>query len=143
MGGPPGGGGMGGPPGHGARGGMDPDTFSPSRRGPHLGPPRRWWDEKKTAKTLNLTSDQQKRMDDIFEANKGQLLTLLGNLQVEEQRLNSMTREELQDEAKVDAAINRVAAARTELEKESAHIQLQLRKELDSTQLAMLDQQIR
>jgi len=147
RGGPPGGG-MGGPPpmGGGERGRMGgiPEVAPPQpRSGLHLAPPGRWWDDRKTAKAVGLRSEQQKRMDDIFEANRGQLETAFGNLKREVDHLGSMSREDLQDEAKVDAAIDRVAVASAELEKAKAHYQLQIRKELDSSQLAALDSQIR
>jgi hypothetical protein len=72
---------------------------APIRSGLQLGLPGRWWDDGKTAKKLGLRSDQQRRMDDIFEANKTNLANLLGNLQREETHLTSLSPSELQDEA--------------------------------------------
>ncbi len=112
------------------------------RNGLQLAPPGRWWDDKKTAKTLNLRPDQQHRMDDILAANKGTLLNLYANLKHEEDKLTSMSREDLQDEAKVFAGIDRVAQARADLEKANVHTLLQIRRELDAQQLAALDQEI-
>jgi Spy/CpxP family protein refolding chaperone len=148
-GGPPGGG-MGGPGGGGMMGGprgerdMEPriQQRQPVRSEPQLSLPGRWWDDKKTVKTLSLRSDQQKRMDDIFEAGKGNLVSLYENLQREQQRFVSMPREDLQDETKVFAAIDRVAAARADLEKANFHMLLQIRKEMDPEQVAALDKQI-
>ena len=65
--------------------------------------------------------------DDIFNANKGQLLNLYANWQREEARLVSLTPAELQDESKIFASIDRVTQARAEVEKENAHILLQIR----------------
>ena len=81
-------------------------------------------------------------MDDILAANKGTLLSLYSNLKHEEDRLTSMSREDLQDEAKVFAGIDRVAQARADLEKANAHTLLQIRKELDAQQLAELDREV-
>lgn len=81
-------------------------------------------------------------MDEILNANKNTLLTLYSNLKHEEDRLSSMSREDLQDESKVFAGIDRVAQARADLEKASAHTLLQLRKELDAQQLEQLDREI-
>ncbi len=114
-------------------------STSPIRIEPQLGPPTRWWDDKKTIKHLALRNDQKQRMDDIFEANRQQLSTLLGNLQREEARLVSLPPGDLQDEGKVFAAIDRVSQARAELEKAHAHILLQIRQQMDSQQLATLD----
>jgi hypothetical protein len=123
--------------------GPAPEFARPApRSGPQLGLAGRWWDDGKTAKKVGLRSDQQRRMDEIFEANKGSLLTLLGNLQREEDRLVSLTPRELQDETKVFAAIDRVAQARAELEKANAHTLLLIRQQMDTSQLAALDHQI-
>lgn len=110
--------------------------------GLQLGLGGRWWDDSKTIKHLGLRSDQQRRMDDIFEANKPKLLGLLGNLQREETNLASLPPGDLQDEAKVFAAIDRVSEARNELEKAYAHQLLQIRQQLDPGQLEQLDREI-
>jgi Spy/CpxP family protein refolding chaperone len=118
---------------------MSPNSPSPIRVEPQLGPPSRWWDDKKVIKYLGLRNDQQRRMDDIFEANRQNLSNLYGNLQREETRLVSLPPGDLQDEAKVFAAIDRVSQARSELEKAHAHILLQIRQQMDPQQLATLD----
>jgi len=81
------------------------------RSGPQLGLPGRWWDDGKTVKHLNLRNDQQKKMDEIFNANKGTLQDLF-------------------------------TLARADLEKENAHILMQIRQQMDSEQLNKLDSQI-
>jgi Spy/CpxP family protein refolding chaperone len=118
-----------------------PPALTP-RVGLQLGLGGRWWDDAKTVKKLNLRSDQQRKMDDIFEANKPTLLNLYGNLQREESRLASLPPGDLQDETKVFAAIDRVAAARTELEKANVHLLLQIRQQMDAEQVAQLDRAI-
>ena len=125
----------------GARGPGMGGNNSSLRSGPQLGPPGRWWDDKKTVKSLSLRSDQQQKMDGIFNANKGTLLSMYDNLKHEELKLASMSREDLQDESKVFAAIDRVAAARADLEKENAHILVLIRHEMDANQLAALDRE--
>ncbi len=142
------GGGMGGPGGMigGSRGMMGDRgpmiATPPPRSGPQLGLPGRWWDDGKTIKRLSLRNDQQKKMDDIFDANRATLLSMFDNLQREESRLSSMSPKELQDEQKVFAQIDRVAAASAELEKERAHVQIQLRQQMDPEQLNKLDSEI-
>ena len=143
----PGGGGPGGAMGAprssflGDRGPM-PTTPPPVRSGPQLGLSGRWWDDGKTVKRLSLRNDQQKKMDDIFNANRTSLQTLYDNLQREEGRLSSMSPKELQDEAKVFAQIDRVASASADLEKERAHVQIQIRQQMDPDQLNKLDSEI-
>lgn len=147
-------GGPGGPGGGGAFApGMDigtrprmgdrgPAINAPVRIEPQLGPPSRWWDDKSTIKRLNLRSDQQRRMDEIFEGNKQNLATLYTNLQREETRLVSLPPADLQDETKVFAAIDRVAQARADLEKARAHTLLQIRQQMDPAQLNELDREM-
>lgn len=123
-----------------------PPPSMSARIAPHLGLQLglggRWWDESKTIKHLSLRSDQQRRMDDIFEANKPKLLGLYGNLQREETNLASLPPGDLQDETKVFAAIDRVSEARAELEKANVHLLLQIRQQLDPVQIDELDREI-
>ena len=129
---------------HGPRMGFAPNIQPlPSVHiGLQLGLGGRWWDESRTIKKLHLRSDQQQRMDDIFESNKGTLVTLYNNLQREETHLATLPAGDLQDETKVFAAIDRVSQARSELKKEYAHTFLQIRQQLDPQQLQALDHQI-
>ena len=154
MGGPGGGGGFGGGNGrmqpNATNGNMGSYRNPAAPNGPMMRPepmlaPQgagRFWDERKTARALRLRNDQQHRMDTIFDANKGTLLTLYQNLQREELKLSSMSQADLQDQSKVFAAIDRVAQARAELGKERAFILIQIRQQLDSEQLEKLDHQI-
>jgi len=118
------------------------DSRGQPRMGLQLGLEGRWWDDHGTAHKLRLSSDQQTRMDSIFEANKPALVNLFTNLQREEIGLASLSRADLQDETKVFAAIDRVSRARSDLEKEKAHYLLQIRQQLDPQQLDTLDRQI-
>ncbi len=112
------------------------------RSGPQLAPPGLWWEDNETVKKLSLRPEQKQRMDDIFNANKGALLNGFANLQREESRLNALSPQDLQDETKVFAAIDRVSQARTDLAKGIAHYQLQLRQQLTASQLSALDQEV-
>jgi Spy/CpxP family protein refolding chaperone len=127
----------------GGRAFMPGPTISAAPRiGLQLGLGGRWWDDGKVGKRLTLRDDQRRHMDDIFEANKPTLVTLYTNLQREETRLASLPPGDMQDESKVFAAIDRVAAARTELEKASAHYLVQIRQQMDPAQLDQLDREI-
>ncbi len=112
------------------------------RMGLRLGLGGRWWDDHATIRKLNLSSDQQHRMDNIFEANRPALTTLYTNLQREEANLSSISRSDLHDETRVFAAIDRVSHARNDLEKENVHILLQIRQQLAPQQLETLDRAI-
>ncbi|HSY34582.1 MAG TPA: Spy/CpxP family protein refolding chaperone [Acidobacteriaceae bacterium] len=118
------------------------DFHGQPRMGLQLGLGGRWWDDHGTAKKLNLNPDQQHHMDAIFETNKPTLINLYTNLQREQMGLANLSPSDLQDETKVFAAIDRVSQARSDLEKENAHILLQIRQQLDPNQLDTLDRQI-
>lgn len=109
---------------------------------PVIALPGRWWDDHRTIKSLKLRPEQQQRMDAIFESNKGTLMTLYTNLEREQQKFVDMPREDLQDETKVFAQIDRIEEARSALEKERFHTLMQIRKEMDAKQVAELDKKI-
>jgi Spy/CpxP family protein refolding chaperone len=110
------------------------------RGGLQIGPPGRWWDDKHFAKDLKLRNDQQRRMDGIFEANRGSLLRSFENLEQEQGRLETLTRARALDESALFAQIDRVAQARAELEKANAHYLIQIRSEMDADQIQRLEQ---
>ncbi len=160
-GGPGGGGPGGGRPGGGGPGGMgggmhEPGGFErpsmsppPGSNGPtestmrgglQLGPPGRWWDDNHFARSIGLEAGQQQRMDAVFSANKGTLVTLYKNLQHEESQLEKTVRAKELNEAEIFQQIDRVTQARGELEKANAHMLLQLRKEMTPEQAARLEE---
>jgi Spy/CpxP family protein refolding chaperone len=134
----------------GRGGNMNSGGFNRSEAGPRsqprmglqLGLGGRWWDDHHTAHKLNLSSDQQQRMDNIFETNKPTLVNLYTNLQHEELNLASLSPSDLKDESKVFAAIDRVSHASSDLEKENAHMLLQIRQQLNPDQIQALDHEI-
>ena len=136
----------GGMAGHaGSRSGFDQPMSQPrsqTRSGLQLGLAGRWWDDHKTVKKLKLNPDQQHRMDAIFEADKPTLVALYVNFQREQTRLANLSPADLQDESKVFAATDRVSQARANLEREYAHMLLQIRQQLDPDQLQTLDREI-
>ena len=104
-----------------------------------FGPPARWWDNKEYVRTIGLNSLQQRRMDDVFAANRDNLTRLYKNLQHEQSQLKKLTRSQTVDENLIYQQIDRVTAARGELEKGYAHMTLQIRKEMTPDQAAKLD----
>jgi Spy/CpxP family protein refolding chaperone len=107
-----------------------------------MGLPGRWWDDGHTAKSIGLTSDQQKRMDSIFESGKPAILQRFTALQQQQQNLNGMPNKDLSDEDKVYTAIDQVTQARTDLEKTTSQVFTQIRGELTDSQRARLDDAI-
>jgi Spy/CpxP family protein refolding chaperone len=111
-----------------------------SGAGLQLGPPGRWWDNKDFARNVGLNSLQQHRMDDVFSANRDNLMKLYKSLQHEESQLKKMTRSQTLDENQIFQQIDRVTVARGELSKAYAHMELQIRREMTSEQTAKLDE---
>ena len=78
-------------------------------------------------------------MDAIFDANRSALVENYRTLQVEEKRLERITRERPLDEARVFAGIDAVVQARGNLEKANAHMLLQIRGEMDPDQVGRME----
>ena len=124
------------PEGPGPRGGPPPmqPRHGPMDRSMHVGPPGKWWSDPRFVQILGLTSDQQKRMDDIFNQNRLKLIGLSAALQKEEAILEPLLAADRPDEPKILLQIDRVAQARAELEKGNARMLLGLRSVLTPEQ---------
>ena len=110
--------------------GQPPDQRPPGRGGP----PGRWWDNPEMAKKLDMTVDQVKKMDDIFQQMRFKLIDLNGNLRKEEATLDPLMQADSPDDAKLLPQIDRVAQARAELEKANARLLLSIRHVLTPDQ---------
>jgi Spy/CpxP family protein refolding chaperone len=108
---------------------MQPDRppMERSFRGRERG---RWWTDPALAKKLNLTEDQQKRMDTIFQESRLKLIDLRASLQKQEVILRPLLEADQPNEGQVLAQIDKVAQARAELEKANARMLLGLRSVL-------------
>ena len=113
---------------------------STMRGGLQLGPPGRWWDDKEFAQELGLSAAQARRMDEIFQANRGTLLRLYRSLEQQESILEQLTTGNHLREERILQQIDRVSGARAALEKASAHMLLEIRKQMTEEQTARLDQ---
>jgi len=121
-----------------------PRTPPPARGGPGHGrmmpgPAGKWWDNPELAKRLNLSADQQKRMDDVFQQNRLRLIDLHAAVEKEEAILEPLIEAASPDDAKALPQIDRVAQARAELEKANARLLLGLRHVLTPEQWKMLE----
>lgn len=109
--------------------------------GLQVGPPGRWWDDKHFVKQLKLTSDQQKRMDAIFEQSRPVLVKRYESLEQEELRMEALTHAKVLDEGALFSQIDRIEQARADLGKATTHYLVQLRSELGADQITKLDGQ--
>ena len=97
-------------------------------------PPGRWWNNPQMVQKLGLSSDQQKKMDDIFQQSRLKLIDLNATVQKEEVTLEPLMSADTPDEPKILAQIDRVAQARAELEKANARLLLGIRRVLTPDQ---------
>jgi Spy/CpxP family protein refolding chaperone len=123
-------------PGMGA--GMDRGPMAPHRppmeRAFRMGPRGRWWNNPEVAQKLGLSTDQQKKMDDIFQQSRLKLIDQHAAVEKEETILEPLLSAEQPDETRVLAQIDKVAQARAELEKANARMLLGLRGVLTTAQ---------
>jgi Spy/CpxP family protein refolding chaperone len=103
-----------------------------------IAPPGIWWKNPDIAQKISLTSDQQKRMDDIFQQSRLQLIDLKANVEKQEVMLEPMLSANPPDTNKVLAQIDHVASARAELEKANARMLLGIRGVLSADQWTKL-----
>jgi periplasmic protein CpxP/Spy len=111
----------------------------PAGRGSQM-PPGKWWDRPEMVKTLGLTTDQRKKMDDVFQQMRVKLIDLHAALDKEEAAAEPLMQAAQLDDSKILPQIDRIAQARAELEKAEARLVLGLRHVMTAEQWEMLQQ---
>jgi Spy/CpxP family protein refolding chaperone len=104
-----------------------------------FGMDRKWWKDSAVAEQLNLTPEQVKRMDTIFEQSKLQLIDLRANVEKQEVLLEPLLSANPVETGKASAQIDKVANARADLEKASAKMFLGIRGVLTPDQWTKLN----
>jgi len=106
-----------------------------ARRGPPAGRPiGAWWRNSEIVKQLGLSDAQVQQVEQIFQDYRVRLVNLHTALSQEEARLQPLVAAEHPDEAQVSAQIDKVAAARAELEKANGRMLLAIRRVLTEEQ---------
>jgi Spy/CpxP family protein refolding chaperone len=108
-----------------------------------IGPPGIWWHNADLVQKLTLTPDQQRRMDDILQQSRLQLIDLRANVEKQELLLEPMLAANPPDTNKVLAQIDHTAQARAELEKANAKMLLGVRNVLTPEQWTKLQTELR
>lgn len=90
---------------------------------------------------LELTPDQQKKMDTVFTQSRMKLIDLTAELQKQELLLEPMLAADHLDASRAGAQIDRVAQCRAELEKANGRMLLRLREILSVSQWQHLQAQ--
>jgi Spy/CpxP family protein refolding chaperone len=126
--------GFGGPGGHGGdfHGGGMGSSF---RGGPGGGT---WWKNTELATKIGLTADQTKRMDDIVQSSRIELIHIKATLEEEQVLLEPMMNANPPDTAKTLAQIGKIADTRATLEKANAKMLLSIRGVLTADQWTKL-----
>jgi len=114
-----------GPPGGGPPRGMPPQ---------HGAPPGQWWQNPEIAKLLALTGEQTSAIDGILQQNRQRLFDLSTAVQQEDRAMEGLMNADQPDEAKILAQVDKLAAARAELEKANARMLLAMRRVLTTEQ---------
>jgi Spy/CpxP family protein refolding chaperone len=104
-----------------------------------FGPAGRWWDDKTVVQTIGLRREQQRKMDTIFDANKPAILDSYKTFLKAQANLTAVNKDPQADKAKVFAAIDAVNEARSSLQKATSAMLLQIRQEMDPTQITKLE----
>lgn len=97
-----------------------------------------WWRNPVYVDALNLTPEQQKKMDDVLQDSRLKLIDANAKLDKEELVLEPLMNVERLDEAQVLSQIDRIAQARAELEKVNARMLLGIRQIMTSEQWSSL-----
>jgi Spy/CpxP family protein refolding chaperone len=101
------------PGGFGRRGGPPP-------RGDRM--EGKWWYNPSVVQRLGLASDQQKKLEDVFQQNRLKLIDLTAALEREQAILDPILSADHPQESRVLAQFDKVAEARLELEKANARM---------------------
>jgi protein CpxP len=94
----------------------------------------RWWNNPNIISQLKLTDDQRKAMDSIFLAHREKLIDLRGNLEKAELELQPLMSQDQPNDSAILSQVDKVAAARTELERANARFLLDIRAKLTPDQ---------
>jgi Spy/CpxP family protein refolding chaperone len=97
-----------------------------------------WWKNPMVVQRLSLTAEQTKKMDDIFQQSRLQLIDLRADVQKQEVMLEPLLSASALDSAKAMAQIDKVADARANLEKADAKMLLGIRGVLTPDQWTKL-----
>lgn len=121
-----------------AKGGFRGPEGGGIAEGLRFGPGGMWWKNPMVVQRLSLTADQTKRMDDIFQKSRLELIDLRAKLETQNALLEPMLSETPFDAAKAEAQIDKVAEARANLEKADARMLIGIRGVLTPDQWTKL-----
>lgn len=108
------------------------------------GPPMgKWWNDSELVKELGVSDAQVQQIEQIFQNHRLQLIDLRADVEKQEAILDPLVEADRPDESKVIGQIDKVAAARANLEKSNARMLLAIRRVLTVDQWKKLEAQSR
>ncbi len=138
------------PPGPPGGMGHSPRDMDPGHGPPSRGPSERssdsnaiWWNNRALVARLGLSEAQQKRIDEIVQQSRLRLIDLRAALAKQELILEPLLAEDRPQESQVLPQIDRVAAARADLERANARMLFEIRMVLTPEQWRQLQSQPR
>ncbi len=127
------------------QGGHDQHMGPDAKMGPggmaRILPPGMWWKNPQIVAAVGLTTDQQKRIDDLFLKSRVDLIHAHATLQEDELLLEPLLNASTFDQGKAEAQIGKIADTRAALEKTDAHMLLSIRAVLTPDQWTKLQSQ--
>jgi hypothetical protein len=112
---------------------------APQHNALQFGPVGRWWDNHSVVQQIGLSKEQQIRMDSIFDANKPAILASYKSFLKAQSSLNAVNKDTKADKTTVFAAIDAVNNARSDLQKATSAMLMQIRNEMNPDQIAKLE----
>jgi len=101
-------------------------------------PQGRWWNDPAMVEKLKLSDDQRKAMDAILLNHREQLVDMRAAVEKAELEMEPLMQDDVPNEARVLAQIDKIAQARAELEKANARFLLAIRAKLSPDQWKQL-----
>jgi len=94
----------------------------------------RWWNNPRMVEQLKLTDEQRKAMDQTLFEHRERLIDLRASVEKAELEMQPLMKDDQPNEGKILAQIDKIAAARAELEKANARFLLAIRGKLTPEQ---------
>ena len=95
-----------------------------------LGAQGQWWKDSKMAQQVQVSDNQIQEIEQIFREHRLRLIDLFANVQRQETMLEPLISADNPDDSLVENQIDKIAAARGELEKANARMLLSIRRVL-------------
>jgi Spy/CpxP family protein refolding chaperone len=106
----------------------------------HFGPPGRWWDNPSVTSSIGLRSQQQQKMDSIFDRHHTAIENSYKTFLAQQARLDKLSKQSNVDSAALFPTIDAVNQARAELQKATSEMLLEIRSQMDPAQITRLEQ---